>query len=430
METGFIKGNSSNLPKVDSLMVASFFARNKDFCAAELRNVKMSLSSRESYGDDAIGFVQLRRESDICTVKCRVCPEHKVRSKPYTVTFIVDEKNSIVISSQCHDCAASAGGCKHAVAFLMWLHRRSEEPSCTQIECYWKKSKLSKVGTTLKFITCKELAKGQASTSSDASVFEKFVEQATGNGIQNCELLKYVNNTINDLERLSMYHLVQNYKEQCSEVFIKQILTLFTSELLEKVEVNTRDQTRSNLWHELRFGRITASKAYEVKNCNTSDGALVSLIMGGNIPDTPAMKRGRLLECKVLQKVQTMLKKKIRKCGLFISKDFPMIAGSPDGIGEQFTVEIKCPLNENTIKQYIQNGKPSNKCYDQIQIQMYVCGYKKCYFCVADINFENNNKVNIILVEFDEEYVNTLIKSLLLFWKRNIYPLLYKTTGE
>ncbi|CAH2103318.1 unnamed protein product [Euphydryas editha] len=88
METGFIKGNSSNLPKVDSLMVASFFARNKDFCAAELRNVKMSLSSRESYGDDAIGFVQLRRESDICTVKCRVCPEHKVRSKPYTVNLI------------------------------------------------------------------------------------------------------------------------------------------------------------------------------------------------------------------------------------------------------------------------------------------------------------------------------------------------------
>ncbi|CAH2101355.1 unnamed protein product [Euphydryas editha] len=42
--------------------------------------------------------------------------------------------------------------------------------------------------------------------------------------------------------------------------------------------------------------KITASKAYEVKRCNTSDSALVSLIMGGNITDTPAMKRGRLLE--------------------------------------------------------------------------------------------------------------------------------------
>ncbi|GBP91591.1 hypothetical protein EVAR_54560_1 [Eumeta japonica] len=207
METGFIKGSGCNLPKIDSLMVASFFARNNDFCAAELRNVKMSLSSRESYGDDAVGYVQLKRESNICTVKCRVCPEHKVRSKPYTVTIIVDEKNSVIISSQCHDCAASAGGCKHAVAFLMWLHRRSEEPSCTQVQCYWKK-------------------------------------------------------------------------------------------LVKKVEEYTRHQSSSSLWHELRFGRITASKAYEVKMYK-SDGSLVSLIMGGNIPETPAMKRGK---CMVVQK--------------------------------------------------------------------------------------------------------------------------------
>lgn len=43
MESGFIKANSGNLPKIDSLMVANFFATNKDFCAAELRNVKISL---------------------------------------------------------------------------------------------------------------------------------------------------------------------------------------------------------------------------------------------------------------------------------------------------------------------------------------------------------------------------------------------------
>ncbi|KAH9630941.1 hypothetical protein HF086_015304 [Spodoptera exigua] len=94
MEAGFIKGDSANLPKVDSLMVANFFARNKDFCEAEYRNVKTSLSSRESYGDDAVGYVQLHRDSTfkLCTVKCGVCPEHKVRTKPYSVTVIVDEK--------------------------------------------------------------------------------------------------------------------------------------------------------------------------------------------------------------------------------------------------------------------------------------------------------------------------------------------------
>ncbi|CAH2000880.1 unnamed protein product [Acanthoscelides obtectus] len=103
------------------------------------------MSGRESYGDDAIGYVQLHREHGLCTLKCKMCPEHKVRSKAYNVTMVINENESEIISCQCHDCAASAGGCKHVVAFLMWVHRRSEEPPSTLVECYWKKPTLSRV---------------------------------------------------------------------------------------------------------------------------------------------------------------------------------------------------------------------------------------------------------------------------------------------
>lgn len=41
MEKGFTKGQSDNLPRVDSLMVAQYFIKNKDFTAAEIRGVKM-----------------------------------------------------------------------------------------------------------------------------------------------------------------------------------------------------------------------------------------------------------------------------------------------------------------------------------------------------------------------------------------------------
>lgn len=51
------------------------------------------------------------------------------------------------------------GGCKHAIAFLMWCNRRFESPSPTEVECYWKKSVLSAVGNTNKFITTKILSK-------------------------------------------------------------------------------------------------------------------------------------------------------------------------------------------------------------------------------------------------------------------------------
>ncbi|KAL4715283.1 hypothetical protein ACJJTC_010853 [Scirpophaga incertulas] len=214
----------------------------------------------------------------------------------------------------------------------MWLHRRSEEPSCTQVECYWNKSLLSKVGTRLKSITAKEIAK----------------------------------------------------------------------DVLKEVEEKTRDQSENTLWHELRFARVKASKAYEISRCKTSDNALVSMILGSEVPETPTMKRDRVLEQKVLRVVGKMLGKHIKKWGFFISKLHPMIAVSPDGRGWK------------TIK----------KCYAQLQLQMYVCDIKKSYFC--DSNFENNMKVNIIDVDFNEEYIHTLLKALLLFWKSKIFPLLFK----
>ncbi|KOB71463.1 ATP-binding cassette sub-family F member 1, partial [Operophtera brumata] len=74
-----------------------------------------SLAKRESYGDDVIGYLQLKREGDVCIVKCRITPEHKVRSKPYHCVLQCNEKEEEIISISCEDCAASKGGCK-----LLW----------------------------------------------------------------------------------------------------------------------------------------------------------------------------------------------------------------------------------------------------------------------------------------------------------------------
>ncbi|CAH2018056.1 unnamed protein product [Acanthoscelides obtectus] len=92
------------------------------------RNAK---SGRDTYGYDAIGYVQLKRERGICIVKFRIMPEHRVKSKPCHCRFECDEKGDTVIKLQCSGCAAQEGGCKHGV--LMWLHRRSKELPCTSV---------------------------------------------------------------------------------------------------------------------------------------------------------------------------------------------------------------------------------------------------------------------------------------------------------
>ncbi|GBP74627.1 hypothetical protein EVAR_90765_1 [Eumeta japonica] len=226
MESGFSKANSTNLPKIDAVMLGTFFATNSDFCSSEFRNVKTSMSSRASYGDDAISYVQLKRDAHLCTVKCKMCPEHKVHAKLYGCTLIIDEEDDVIVSVVCEDCVASRA-------------------------------------------------------------------------------------------------------------------------LIEKVKEETIEQSKSNLWFELRY--ITASKAYEVSRCKTADGTLVSLILGGKIPETKHMKRGRVLEDQVRRTVEDMLKK-ITKCGLVLSSHYPMIAGSPDGLCDGNIIEIKCPISAKTYK--------------------------------------------------------------------------------
>lgn len=66
-------------------------------------------SERESYGDSAVGYVQLKRDGDQCTVKARITPEHNVRRKAYSVILVVDEARETINSVQCNDCTAHLG---------------------------------------------------------------------------------------------------------------------------------------------------------------------------------------------------------------------------------------------------------------------------------------------------------------------------------
>lgn len=152
------------------------------------------------------------------------------------------------------------------------------------------------------------------------------------------------------MEEMSMHQLAFKHKERCCDTFLTRLN--ISSNIIVEIEKATRDQCQTSLWYELRYGRITASRAYEVSRCKTVDGSLVASIMGGKTVDTPAMKRGRILEEEVRETVSKLLKKKIKKSGLIVAKNYPMLAGSPDGIFDDHIVEIKCP-NSKKLKKTI-----------------------------------------------------------------------------
>ncbi|XP_044759885.1 uncharacterized protein LOC123317422 [Coccinella septempunctata] len=113
MESNFSKASSENLPPVNYVMIHEFFSRNTNYLSVEMKGMKNMKAARSGYGDDAVGYVQLKRENSICLIKGRIVPEHKVRSKPYFVEATIDESTDEIKNCVCESCVASQGMFQH-----------------------------------------------------------------------------------------------------------------------------------------------------------------------------------------------------------------------------------------------------------------------------------------------------------------------------
>ncbi|KAJ8916441.1 hypothetical protein NQ315_014654 [Exocentrus adspersus] len=172
---------------------------------------KTKRATKPEYGDNAVSYVQLKREGSLCEVRCKITPEHNVHKKGYNVIIIINETVEEILTCKCTDCAASLGGCKHAVAFLFWLHRRSEEPSVTSKECYWKASKLSKVGSSDKFMTLHKITGKQPPLLGPKS--EAVVKNLVDN-VENRDGGVFSIYNTSDTEYYDIYQLILKYKAE------------------------------------------------------------------------------------------------------------------------------------------------------------------------------------------------------------------------
>lgn len=108
LEDGFVAATSNNLPQVDFEMLMEFI-QNAINTRLETQGWKMHKSGREGYGDNAVGYVQVKRKGKIVDVIARMTPEHKLHSTPYNVKAQIDENKASLNVVKCHDCIASQG---------------------------------------------------------------------------------------------------------------------------------------------------------------------------------------------------------------------------------------------------------------------------------------------------------------------------------
>lgn len=314
----------------------------------------------------------------------------------------------------------------------MWLHRRSEEPSPTEVACYWKKSKLSKVGTSLKFITLKEFgAKDDFSSDEESSAFlREVLKKGVETGCKS-QMLKHFKSEDGIDERLGLHHLMHKYVLQGGQ---KQSTDFFTFcsnsmdiELCNEAAIKTSEQSNCSLWYNLRYARITASKLYDAVHCKKCDGAFVNTILGvSKFKSTSAMERGKTLEKEVLKCLEKKVGANFKYIGLQLNPKYPIFGASPDALYDDYCVEVKCPTSEKSISFYLTKDKRISAKYNaQVQLQMFLLNKTKCLFCIADPDFENNSKLQYIWVDYDEKHTEFLLDSAEQFWKENIFKHLY-----
>ena len=178
--------------------------------------------------------------------------------------------------------------------------------------------------------------------------------------------------------------------------------------------------------YELRYGRITGSKLYEAAQCKTKDGSLVKQILGATkLYENQHMKRGKKLEKLVLKQLAAK-GYKIKKCGFKIVPSHPIFGASPDGIGENYILEIKCPISNQTFKNYLCNGQVMDKFKSQMMLQMKATNNRRGLFCIADPKFEENKLLHTVWVDYDECFLQQIMDKATHFWKMYIFPVLMR----
>ncbi|XP_035773710.1 uncharacterized protein LOC118456754 [Anopheles albimanus] len=220
--------------------------------------------------------------------------------------------------------------------------------------------------------------------------------------------------------KLSMMSLIQEYKGNNPDEFLTFCSNRMQREACCSATLLTIEQADTDLWHELRKGRITASRMHEASRCTVRNGSLTNKIMGLSSGFSFAMKRGTELEGQVLSELQKEFPS-LRPTGLVLDPAHPWMGASPDGISDEFVLEIKCPYTPKTYACYVDVSKLSKKYFAQIQLQMHMTHRKKALLGVAALDFETTKKVTKVWIDYDKEYVANIMEDSLAFWRDAVF---------
>ncbi|KAH3717963.1 uncharacterized protein LOC127855462 [Dreissena polymorpha] len=227
---------------------------------------------------------------------------------------------------------------------------------------------------------------------------------------------------LNGLRNKDWDHLYdEEIRDKCCSIFPNICVT---DEEVINCEKLTKEQSYSNIWFDLRAGRITASNMKAVcrtDESNPSKSLIKKICYPHDKFSNNATKWGTQNEkkatrqcCEVLSTSHSNLR--VEMSGLHISETLSFIAASPDGFVHcdccgVSCLEVKCPYTKKGMMiddsvSCLQKNSNGELCLDidheyyyQVQTQMGVTGLESCFFVVW-----TDKDMFIELISFDVKF--------------------------
>jgi hypothetical protein len=170
--------------------------------------------------------------------------------------------------------------------------------------------------------------------------------------------------------------------ESCRKFYTDHILCTDQEKL--RIFETTIGQAANKSWYTARKFRVSASKARQ-RAFARKDDTLFKYFFG-SVADSDNLRYGRDTEPIAREEYASVQSEAVVESGLVISRHFPWLCGSPNGLaigedGELTVLEIKCPVSGQNGKidiSYVKNNMLSrtHAYFAQVQIQLFVCDAK------------------------------------------------------
>lgn len=208
------------------------------------------------------------------------------------------------------------------------------------------------------------------------------------------------------------------------------------------IEDQTKEQSGSALWFDVRRTRLTSSRFSEVlKRKSLPNDKFLNRLFSTNQISAPSLDYGRHNEKRAKEKyLKSFQSRHIHACGFVVNNEFSFLGASPDGKvcdnGQTGIIEIKCPYTARamtiseavmSINDFCLTNDENNKhilkldhpYYIQVQGQLMVTG---CTFC--DFVVYTSKDIFVQRITPDIHFMSNLLEKLASFFKEYALPFL------